>query len=186
MQIQALNDFAFNTFDAAKLNETITDNPSYLADYKTDATQATFLAQIALNAAVNAFCESRDYASFDLAAYEHVRDLAAPLFAHTERIETDEPCLIWHSPWSISTSSAAEYALIRAIFTFETDERTVDLSELDEDRFADLKAIVAAARKDVSHLDREFLIDRLGHYDEDSIIATDRDLFIKRLDELLA
>lgn len=186
MNIAAINEYAFKTYDAAKLSETITNNPSYLADHKTDSTQATFLAQIALNSAVSDFVENRNYQPFDIAAFEHVRDLATPIFEHVDEVNTDEPCLIWHSPWSIATHNAAEYALMKAIFSFETDERTVDLSALDEEVFALLKAVVATARKDVPWLDREFLIDRLGYYDEESIDAEDRSLFDKRLDELLA
>lgn len=188
MNLEAVNATAFALHpNTDKLNKTIASNSAWLANHKTDETQAHFLLRIALSDATDAYCEQIDYAPFASANFDHVYKLAQTAFEHVDLIETGEPALMWDNPWAINAHSAVEYALIISFFSHETGERLVDLSALSEEQFAMLRECVEAAHVlDPDLIDTGYLLQLTGadtywEYENDHASLRNDDLFAARL-----
>lgn len=92
-------------------------------------------ANLAINAALSDAYERSNYASEPIVAYESAVEYAK----HFQRVcklhekpfvmQTNEPCMIWNSPYDHTTICPEEYAFVFALFQLYNDEASFTLAE---------------------------------------------------------
>lgn len=125
-------DTVTNLDDLAKAIMTPEQHASYKAEcdrFFTDPLEATMkIANYAINHATQAH---REECSHDPANSLDYFANALALAKHFQRVlpegtkfvmHTDEPCMMWASPWDYETDSPEEYAFLIAVFSLHNDE----------------------------------------------------------------
>lgn len=133
-----LNDtFTTASLDSATSLEDIAKaimTPEHYASYKSECDRffadesAMKIANFAINHAV---CIHKEECAFDPANSLDYFVNALALAKHFQRVlpegtpfkmNTDEPCMIWGSPWDIEVDSPEEYAFVMAVFSLQNGE----------------------------------------------------------------